>query len=81
MNWRQIFNLLKETHQHVVVALQNPKLYANKVNDVGKLTSDVAQYAACNLSITFSNDDLLLGSKPHNCPLFITAYIREQKVK
>jgi len=25
--------------------------------------------------------DLLLGSKPHNCPLFVTGYIREQNLK
>jgi len=42
---------------------------------------DAAQYAACNTTITFSYDDLLLGSKPHNRPLFITSYIKEQRVK
>jgi len=35
MNWRQIFNLLEEVCRHVVVALQHPKLYADKVKDVG----------------------------------------------
>jgi len=33
------------------------------------------------MTIIFSDDDLLLSSKPHNRPLFITGYIREQKVK
>jgi len=42
---------------------------------------DAAQYAGCNTTITFFNDDLLLGSKPHNRPLFVTGYIRKQKVK
>jgi len=42
---------------------------------------DATQYAICNPNITFSDDDLLLGSKPYNCPLFVTGYIREQKVK
>ena len=42
---------------------------------------DVAQYAACNMTITFSDDELLLGSKPYNRPLFVTGYIKEQKVK
>ena len=41
---------------------------------------DVAHYAACNTAIIFTDDDLLLGSKPHNRPLFVTGYIREQKV-
>ena len=33
------------------------------------------------MAITFINDDLLLGPKPHNHSLFVTSYIREQKVK
>ena len=32
------------------------------------------------MTITLTDDDLLLGSKLHTCPLFITGYIREQKV-
>ncbi|KAK4400679.1 hypothetical protein Sango_1174000 [Sesamum angolense] len=31
-------------------------------------------------TITFTNEDLLLGSKPHNRPLFVVGYVREQKV-
>ena len=31
-------------------------------------------------TITFTDDDLLLGSKPHNCPLIVTGNVREQKV-
>jgi len=42
---------------------------------------DVAHYAACNIAITFMDDDLLLGSKLHNHPIFLTDYIREQKVR
>ena len=30
--------------------------------------------------ITFSDKDLLLGSTPHNRPLFIIGYTREQRV-
>jgi len=81
MDWRQIFNLPEKVHQHVVVALQHPKLYADKVKDVGPSMKDVAQYVAYNMAITFIDDNLLLGSKPHNRPLFIIGYIREQKVK
>ncbi|KAL0396390.1 UNVERIFIED_CONTAM: hypothetical protein Scaly_0087400 [Sesamum calycinum] len=33
----------------------------------------------CMSTITFT-DDLLLGSKPHNRPLFVAGYVREQKV-
>ncbi|KAL0299885.1 UNVERIFIED_CONTAM: hypothetical protein Sangu_3149100 [Sesamum angustifolium] len=31
-------------------------------------------------TITFTDEDLLLGSKPHNRPLFVAGYVREQKV-
>ncbi|XP_030964649.1 uncharacterized protein LOC115985896 [Quercus lobata] len=37
-------------------------------------------YKACWSSIIFANDDRLLGSKIHNCPLYVTGYIREQEV-
>ena len=38
------------------------------------------QCANCHGKITFTNEDLLLGSKPHNRPLFVFGYIREEKV-
>ncbi|KAK4382830.1 hypothetical protein Sango_2835700 [Sesamum angolense] len=31
-------------------------------------------------AMTFTDEDLLLGSKPHNKPLFVTCYAHEQKV-
>ncbi|KAL0410996.1 UNVERIFIED_CONTAM: hypothetical protein Slati_3689300 [Sesamum latifolium] len=31
-------------------------------------------------TITFTDDDLILGSKPHNHSLFVAGYVREQKV-
>ncbi|KAI3461544.1 hypothetical protein Pfo_018207 [Paulownia fortunei] len=34
----------------------------------------------CGSTMTFTDEDLVLGSKPHNRPLFITSYTREQKV-
>ncbi|KAL0310368.1 UNVERIFIED_CONTAM: hypothetical protein Scaly_2936700 [Sesamum calycinum] len=34
----------------------------------------------CMSTITFTDKDLLLGSKPHNRSLFVAGYIREQKV-
>jgi len=51
------------------------------IRDAGQSTKDVAYYAARNTTITFTADDLLLGSKPYNHPLLITSYIKEQKVK
>lgn len=34
----------------------------------------------CALAMAFTKDDLLLGSQPHNYPLFVTGYTHEQKV-
>ncbi|KAK4381313.1 hypothetical protein Sango_2979800 [Sesamum angolense] len=34
----------------------------------------------CISTITFTYEDLLLGSKPHNRPLLMVGYAREQKV-
>ncbi|KAL0290012.1 UNVERIFIED_CONTAM: hypothetical protein Sradi_7059600 [Sesamum radiatum] len=34
----------------------------------------------CMSTIAFTNEDMLLGSKPHNRPLFVTGYVCEQKV-
>ena len=42
---------------------------------------DLTPYVACKRAITFTDDDLLLDSKPHNRPLFVAGYISKQKVK
>ncbi|KAL0416579.1 UNVERIFIED_CONTAM: hypothetical protein Slati_3489800 [Sesamum latifolium] len=34
----------------------------------------------CMSTITYTDEDLLLGSKPHNRPLFLAGYVRKQKV-
>ncbi|KAL0367528.1 UNVERIFIED_CONTAM: hypothetical protein Sradi_3642900 [Sesamum radiatum] len=34
----------------------------------------------CMSTITFTDEDLLLGSKPHNCPLLVAGYVCEQKL-
>ena len=64
-------------------SLPHPKLYADNVEDIEESSKGLTQYTACNTAITFTftDDDLLLCSKPHNQPLFVTAYIREKKVK
>ncbi|KAM2087175.1 hypothetical protein ACFX1R_024633 [Malus domestica] len=41
------------------------------------------EYATCYATqdtIHFTDEDLLLGSKPHNCPLLVSGYVREHKV-
>jgi len=81
MGLMQIFYLPEEMHHRVATALHHPKLYVDKFKDIGESSKDLTQYVACNTDITFTNDDLLLGSKPHNRPLFVVGYIKEQKVK
>ena len=57
------------------------KVYADILKDVEKSLKGLAWYVTCNTTITFTNDALMLGFKPHNCLLFVTSYIREQKLK
>ena len=41
------------------------------------------EYATCcaaHDAINFTDEDLLLGSKPHNCPLFVSGYVRKNKI-
>ena len=68
-------------HEQVVIALHHTKLYADRVKAVKEPAKLLAQCATCNTAVSFTDEDLLLGSKPHNCLLFITGYIRGQKVK
>jgi len=67
--------------QHMVATLQHREVYTDKVKDVREIFEAPIQWASYNTAITFTNDDLLLRSKLHNHPLFVSAYIREQKIK
>jgi len=60
----------------MVIALQHLEIYVEKVKDVIDLSETPIQCASCNLAITFTDDDLLLGFKPHNRPLFMDGYIK-----
>jgi len=80
LNWGQIFSLPNETHQHMVTALQCPEHYAKRVEDVREMPKVPVQCVSCNAAVIFTVNDLVLGSKPHNYPLFMTSYIKEQRV-
>ncbi|XP_074266177.1 uncharacterized protein LOC141588643 [Silene latifolia] len=80
MGWRQIFHLPKEKRHIILQGLDKPELYAGKIKDVGELAEQSTQCVSCNAALTFSDEDLLLGSKPHNRPLYVSGYIRGQKV-
>jgi len=73
MSWKQIFHLPKEMREQVVIALRHAKLYADKVKPVKEPAKLPVQCATCNTAVSFTDEHLLLGSKPH--------YIRGQKVK
>ena len=80
MGWQQIFHLPKEMCEQVVAVIRNARLYVDKVKDI-PLGSCHTQCAIYNTTMTFTDDDLLLDSKPHNCPLFAIGYIRGQKIR
>ena len=50
-------------------------------NAYSESTSIVRACASYCTSISFSNEDLLLGSKPHNRPLFALGYMQEHRVQ
>ncbi|XP_074304433.1 uncharacterized protein LOC141639153 [Silene latifolia] len=79
MGWRQIFHLPKEKRQIILQGLDKPELFG-KMKDVGEHAEPSTQCVSCNAALTFSDEDLLLGSKPHNGPLYVSGYIRGQKV-
>ena len=52
-----------------------------KVMEIKKPAKLTAQCATYNTAVSFTDGDLLLGSKPHYHLLFVTGYIWGQKVK
>ena len=43
LNWGHIFSLPNETHQHMIVALQHQKIYANRVKGAVKMSETPVQ--------------------------------------
>ncbi|KAI5342997.1 hypothetical protein L3X38_010873 [Prunus dulcis] len=67
----------------LVKPLMDLNIHPNQIREAKKLepeSQDRAIYCPTCASITFTNEDLLLGSKPHNRPLFVSGYVREQKL-
>jgi len=64
----------------MVAVLQHLEVYTERVKGVIEMSETPIQCAPYNTTVTFTDDDLLLGSKPHNRPLFMTSSIKEQKV-
>jgi len=76
---KQIFHLPKEMHKQVVVALHHAKLFVDEVKAVKGPAKLPTQCATSNTAVSFTDEDLLLESKPHNHPLFVIGYIRGKK--
>ncbi|XP_074313671.1 uncharacterized protein LOC141648860 [Silene latifolia] len=81
MGWKQIFHLPKEKLQLIIQGLEKPELYAGKMKEKIEPLEQSTGCVSCNAALSFSDEDLLLGSKPHNRPLYVSGYIRGQKVK
>jgi hypothetical protein len=62
------------------VHLGEAKMIEKEENEIYAVKEVFAQCANCHGKITFTDEDLLLGSKPHNRPFFVFDYIREEKV-
>ncbi|KAL0412291.1 UNVERIFIED_CONTAM: hypothetical protein Slati_3818800 [Sesamum latifolium] len=55
-------------------------VHGDDIEDELLENEDFSDTDDCMSTITFTDEDLLLGSKPHNHPLFVAGYVREQKV-
>ncbi|KAM2645653.1 hypothetical protein EV1_019177 [Malus domestica] len=64
----------------VLASLDNHEVQESKDEDLKLRTHEYATCCAAQDAIHFTNEDLLLGSKPHNHPLFVSGYVREHKV-
>jgi hypothetical protein len=62
------------------VHLGEAKMIEKEENEIYAAEEVFAQCANCHGRITFTDEDLLLGSKTHNRPFFVSGYIREEKV-
>ncbi|KAL4598593.1 hypothetical protein ACB092_11G069900 [Castanea dentata] len=60
----------------IIQALEEPKIYTPCTNTL----QQTQECFACSPDLTFTDEDLLLGPKPHNRPLYVSGYVREQKI-
>ena len=56
------------------VSLEETKVTKEEESEIHALEEAIALYAHCSDKMTFADKDLLLGSKPHNRPLFVSGY-------
>ncbi|KAM2658112.1 hypothetical protein EV1_013416 [Malus domestica] len=64
----------------VLASLDNHEVQESKNEGLKLRPHECATCYAIEDAIHFTDEDLLLGSKPHNRPLFVSGYVREHKV-
>ena len=64
----------------MIQVLKNPTLYATKIKRTKRLGDESHSCAKCCATITFIDEDLQLGSKPYNQPLFVIEYIWKENI-
>ena len=62
------------TEKEEKVNLEETKITKEKGSETHASEEAVALCAHCRDKMTFADEDLLLGSKPHNRPLFVSGY-------
>ncbi|KAI5328299.1 hypothetical protein L3X38_027696 [Prunus dulcis] len=82
-NIEEVVELPEAIRIAFVKTLMDLNIHPNQIREVKKLEPESQDRAICCAtcaSITFTDEDLLLGSKPHNRLLFVSGYVQEQKL-
>ena len=73
----------KELRKALIQALMDPNDYKDQVDPIEVdevLSSPLNRCAVCMACITFSDEDLPLGSTNHNKPLYVTGRIGDERI-
>ncbi|KAM1520366.1 hypothetical protein ACFX1Z_023064 [Malus domestica] len=79
----EALQLPKKIRRALVTVLASPddhEVQESKNEGLRPLPHECATCCAAEDTIHFADEDLLLGSKPHNRPHFVSGYVREHKV-
>ena len=60
--------------------LEETKVTKEEGSETHASEEAAALWAHCHDKMTFADEDLLLGSKPHNRPLFVSGYTQGERV-
>ncbi|KAM2285939.1 hypothetical protein ACFX1S_038478 [Malus domestica] len=79
----KVLRLPKKMRKALAAVLASPNDHEAQESKDGGLKLRPHEYATCCAAqdaINFTDEDLLLGSKPHNHHLFVSGYVKEHKV-